>query len=98
MGIYTSGCYHCGKGLLFGRSHTHHRGVAGGRWKKRAQKTQRVFKPNIQPVMAVIEGKNERIKLCTRCLKRIKKDTTEGVTPFLTLANLPTPQPEESTS
>jgi len=40
-------CYHCGKGVLFGRSHTHHRGVAGGRWKKRAPKTKRLFKPNL---------------------------------------------------
>ncbi len=80
-------CYHCGKGVLFGRSHTHHRGVAGGRWKKRAQKTARIFAPNLQKV-AIIEGKDTiRVKLCTKCLKRIKKDMTEGVKPFLKLAN-----------
>ncbi len=79
-------CYHCGKGVLFGRRHTHHRGVAGGRWKKRAPKTQRIFRPNLQKV-DIIEGeKIKKVKLCGKCLKRIKKDIREGVKPFLQLA------------
>ncbi|MCL4374472.1 50S ribosomal protein L28 [Patescibacteria group bacterium] len=79
-------CYYCGKGVIFGRSHTHHRGVAGGRWKKRAQKTARIFAPNLQPVTVMEAGQPKRVKLCTKCLKRIKKDTKEGKTPFLQLA------------
>lgn len=79
-------CYHCEKGVLYGRSHTHHRGVAGGRWKKRAPKTQRIFEPNLQPVEIMLDGKVKRVKLCTKCVKRIKKDMKEGVKPFLTLA------------
>jgi len=79
-------CYHCGKGVVFGRSHTHHRGVAGGRWKKRAQKTARIFKPNLQHVNIMVEGEKKRVKLCTKCLKRIKKDIKDGKRPFLTLA------------
>jgi large subunit ribosomal protein L28 len=78
-------CYYCKKGVLFGRSHTHHRGVAGGRWKKRAQKTQRVFKPNLHKVKILEEGKVKVVKLCSKCLKRIKKDIKEGRKPFLTL-------------
>jgi large subunit ribosomal protein L28 len=78
-------CYHCGKTVLIGRSHTHHRGVAGGRWKKRAPKTRRVFKPNLQPVRILVKGEVERVKLCSKCLKRIKKDMAEGKKPFLTL-------------
>ena len=31
--------------------------------------TLRKFKPNIQRVAAVIDGKTTRIKVCTRCLK-----------------------------
>lgn len=88
-------CYHCGKGLLFGRSHTHHRGVAGGRWKKRAQKTQRIFEPNLQPVKILVEGNTMRVKLCSKCLKRIRKDTAEGITPFVQLA---TTQPQPATA
>lgn len=76
-------CYHCGKGIQYGRSHTHHRGVAGGRWKKRAVKTQRLFKPNLQKVEILEKGKEFTVKICTKCLKRVKKDTVDGVKPFL---------------
>ncbi len=76
-------CYNCGKTILFGRSHTHHRGVAGGRWKKRAPKTQRIFKPNLQVFKILEAGKVKRVKLCTKCIKRIKKDLKEGKKPFL---------------
>jgi large subunit ribosomal protein L28 len=78
-------CYYCEKSVLYGRSHTHHRGVAGGRWKKRAPKTRRIFKPNLQPVRILVKGEIERVKLCSKCLKRIKKDMAEGKKPFLIL-------------
>ena len=76
-------CYNCGKTVLFGRSHTHHRGVAGGRWKKRAPKTQRIFKPNLQVFKILEDGKVKRVRLCTKCIKRVKKDIKDGVKPFL---------------
>ncbi len=79
-------CYHCGKGVLFGRSHTHHRGVAGGRWKKRAQKTQRLFKPNLHKINIIVDGTKKTVKLCSKCLKRVKKDLREGKKPFVQLA------------
>lgn len=78
-------CFHCGKGVLFGRSHTHHRGVAGGRWKKRAPKTQKIFEPNLQRVDAIVEGKIKRVKICTKCLKRAKKDIADNKRPFVQL-------------
>ena len=87
-------CYQCGKGVMFGRSHTHHRGVAGGRWKKRAPKTQKLFYPNLQPVMILENGKDVRVRLCTKCIKRIKKDTTDGVKPFLMLKHVPNITPK----
>jgi ribosomal protein L28 len=83
-------CYHCQKGALYGRSHTHHRGVAGGRWKKRAVKTQRIFLPNLQRVEIIEENKTKRVHLCTKCLKRIKYDVRQGTHPFLMLANTAT--------
>lgn len=76
-------CYWCNKTSLFGRSHTHHRGVAGGRWKKRAQKTRRIFKVNFIRTTIIDNGKYRQIKLCAKCLKRIKKDISEGKKPFL---------------
>ena len=87
-------CYHCGKGIIFGRRHTHHRGVAGGRWKKRAPKTGRIFRPNLQHVDIMEIDEVKRVKLCMKCLKRIKKDIRDGKKPFLTLyryqAKMPT--------
>ena len=83
-------CYHCGKTALYGRSHTHHRGVAGGRWKKRAQKTARIFRPNLQKVIILTnDAQEQRVKLCMKCLKRVKNDIAGGKKPFLTLVNLP---------
>lgn len=74
---------------MFGRSHTHHRGVAGGRWKKRAPKTAKLFRPNLQRVKIMLDGKEKRVKLCMKCLKRVKKDIVDGKKPFVTLVNIP---------
>lgn len=78
-------CYHCGKGVIFGRQHTHHRGVAGGRWKKRAQKTPRIFRVNFIRTTIIEKGKEKKVKLCAKCVKRIKKDIADGKKPFLTI-------------
>ncbi len=90
-------CYHCRKGLLYGRSHTHHRGVAGGRWKKRAPKTRRIFESNLQRVDILVGGQVKRVVLCTRCLKRVKKDIKDGKKPFVQLARLRTKSETRST-
>lgn len=81
-------CYHCGKSMLYGRSHTHHRGVAGGRWKKRAPKTARIYKANLVRLSIIENGAVKRVRLCTKCLKRIRKDMADGKRPFLKLANV----------
>lgn len=80
--------YITGKKSQHGRSHTHHKGVAGGRWRKRAQKTQRLFKPNLQTVTILEEGKKKKVKLASKTLKRVKKDIREGKTPVVKLAYL----------
>lgn len=61
-------CDLCSKKKQIGRQSRHKKGVAGKQWAKRAQKTVRVFKPNLQWV--TIEG--VRMRLCTKCLKMIK--------------------------
>jgi len=81
-------CFYCDKGVLYGRTHTHHRGVAGGRWKKRAPKKQRIFEPNLHKMDIMEDGKVKRVKLCMKCLKRIKKDLKEGKKPFLNVVKL----------
>jgi len=56
-----------------GRSQKHKRGVAGKRWKFRAQETPRLFKVNLQRVTLKINGEEKKMRICTKCLKRIKK-------------------------
>ncbi len=79
-------CYYSGKTSLLGRSHTHHRGVAGGRWKKRAQKVNRIFRANLQPVTIIENGQPKRVHLATKVIKRIKYDMARGRIPSLILA------------
>lgn len=81
--------YVTGKTTQFGRSHTHHRGVAGGRWKKRAPKTNRTFKPNLQTVTIIENGTKKKVKLAAKTLKRVKKDIVDGKKPVVKLAYLP---------
>ena len=76
-------CFNCKKGTVKGASHTHHRGVAGGRWRKRAPHTVRSFFANLQRVTIMIGKTEKKVNVCTKCLKRIKKDLTEGILPSL---------------
>jgi len=71
-------CAICEKKNVAGVSQKHQRGVAGKRWKKRAQATKRLFKANIQNVTVVIDGERKSMKLCTKCIKRIKNYKSIG--------------------
>ena len=57
-------CQNCLKKTTFGSSQTHGRGIAGKRWKKRAQMTLRTFKPNLQKVSVFVTGK--KMQMMTR--------------------------------
>jgi len=63
-------CDNCDKGTVSGRQSTHHRGVAGKRWRKRAPKTIRTFKPNLQKIAVTVAGKVMQMRLCTDCISR----------------------------
>lgn len=65
-------CDICGKGKTIGKSGAH---KYGGKWAMRATKKTRVWKPNLQNV--TIGGK--KMKVCTRCLKKIKKEKQKAV-------------------
>ncbi|MBU0997958.1 50S ribosomal protein L28 [Patescibacteria group bacterium] len=67
-------CQNCGKIKVMGRRKSHKRGVAGKRWKKRAPVTPRLFNVNIQMATVTENGKKTQMKLCTKCIKRFKKD------------------------
>jgi ribosomal protein L28 len=59
--------------------------VAGGRWKKRAPKTARIFKPNLQTVSIMELGVRKQIRVSAKALKRVKKDMADGKKPVITL-------------
>ena len=67
-------CDICGKHAHTGGSHTHHTGVAGGQWKKRAQKTSRSFAPNLHRITLPFNGVMQRVRACAKCIKRVKFD------------------------
>lgn len=72
-------CEMCEKKSSMGRSHTHHTGVAGGQWKKRAQTTTRSFKPNLHVISMQIKGVMTTLKACTKCIKRARFDSARRV-------------------
>ncbi|OHB70048.1 MAG: 50S ribosomal protein L28 [Planctomycetes bacterium RBG_16_43_13] len=64
-------CEICGKGPIRGFSIAR-RGLAkkkGGVGKKITGRTHRSFKPNLQKVRGIVNGKIVRIKVCTTCLR-----------------------------
>lgn len=64
-------CEFCGKRVRVGNKITR-RGMAkakGGVGKKTTGITKRLFRPNLQRVRAVVNGKTVRVRLCTGCLK-----------------------------
>ncbi len=67
-------CDICGKGRVVGRTQRHKRGVAGKRWKKRAQKTARMFSPNLQKATITNGGEEKQMKVCAKCLKKAKNE------------------------
>lgn len=54
-------CDFCGKSVSFGLSVSHSN-----------RKTNRVWKPNIRKVKAVIDGTPKTVNVCSRCLRSNK--------------------------
>lgn len=57
MAISRNRCYVCEKGVAYGNSVSHAN-----------NKTRRTWKPNLQVVRVVSDGKTIKVKVCTRCL------------------------------
>jgi ribosomal protein L28 len=51
---------------MYGRNIRHKH---AGRWERKAPRTNRVFKANVQKKTFVIDGKPVRLNVCTRCLR-----------------------------
>lgn len=57
MAINRSRCYVCDKGVTFGNNVSHAN-----------NKVRRTWKPNLQVVRVLLDGKTVKVKVCTRCL------------------------------
>ncbi len=66
-------CYNCDKGNWHSTRSQHHKGVAGGTWKHKAQKSAKLFKANLHSLRVVLDGTIKRIRLCTNCISLLKK-------------------------
>ena len=65
-------CDLCGKTTAYGRNIRHKH---SGRWERKAPKTNRTFKANVQNKTLVVNGVSLRLKICTRCLRTTLKAT-----------------------
>ena len=59
-------CDVCEKTTTFGRNIRHKH---SGRWKRKAPKTSRKFKPNVHKKRMEVDGKVVRVNICTSCLR-----------------------------
>ena len=57
MAIQRNRCYVCDKGVAFGNNVSHAN-----------NKTRRTWKPNLQVVRTLVDGKITKVKVCTRCI------------------------------
>ena len=51
-------CEVCGKGIMSGNNVSHSN-----------RHTKAAWKPNVQTVRAIVDGKVKRVNVCTRCLR-----------------------------
>ena len=56
-------CDNCGKGVMYGHAVSHAK-----------NRTRRIFKPNLHRARITVGGIGKRVKLCTKCLRRAKKE------------------------
>jgi len=73
MAIQRNICYSCKKGVAFGNNVSHAN-----------NKTRRTWRPNLQVARIELDGKIQKIKVCTRCLnagkiKRAPRGRTAAV-------------------
>ena len=61
-----------------GKRSQHHKGVAGGSWKHKAQKSAKLFKVNLHAYKLIVEGSIKQVKLCTDCISKLRKEKRLG--------------------
>lgn len=67
-------CANCKKGVMYGHEVSHAK-----------NRTKRLFKPNLHFAKVEIYGKIKRVRLCTKCLRMLKKkNSPKAVVPQVT--------------
>jgi large subunit ribosomal protein L28 len=64
-------CDLCEKKVMFGRNIRHKH---GGRWERKAPRTNRSFRPNVHKQRLFIDGQWSRKNVCTRCQRTLVKN------------------------
>jgi large subunit ribosomal protein L28 len=59
-------CDICGRGTAHGRNIRHRH---AGRWERKAPVTNRIYRANVHKRVIYVDGKRERVSICTRCLR-----------------------------
>ena len=63
-------CMNCGKGVMYGHNVSHAK-----------NRTRKIFKPNLHSAKILVGGMKKTVRLCTKCLRMVKKATQEVVSP-----------------
>ncbi|HUW21625.1 MAG TPA: L28 family ribosomal protein [Candidatus Bathyarchaeia archaeon] len=63
-------CQHCGKGSLYGKK------IARAR-QGLNYRSPKVFKVNLHSLKIEVNGRKKKLTLCTKCLRKVKKDWQE---------------------
>lgn len=74
-------CMNCGKGVMYGHNVSHSK-----------RRTRKVFKPNLHSARIETTTGFVRLKLCTKCLRTIKKVQLSEPVAEATEASTETPQ------
>ena len=64
-------CANCGKGIMYGHNVSHSK-----------RRTRKIFKPNLHKTRIVIDGRSHAIRLCTKCLRTVKRATMPEKAPI----------------
>jgi len=72
-------CRLCGKKALIGIDSTHKH---GGGWAMRGPATRKVWQPNLQKQKVIIDGRTQKVWLCTKCLRKVKSEMKKLVQPI----------------
>ena len=74
-------CENCGKGIMYGHNVSHSK-----------RRTRRIFKPNLHRVRVVVGGISKRMKLCAKCIRKLKNQNSKVKSESKKLESLETPQ------